>query len=736
MSLIEAEAAVPAEDPFGGRASPIVEDPFGGRASPVLDRQRGPPAGVPSVPEPFGRPEGKPRTVSQATGGRLTRGVAEAAGAAVLTGAALETGPAGMFVAGNVGIGVGSIAFDSLTNLFDFLKIIDAPGPPIGALESTGTAISEQAADAAFAGGFGIAGKVFRAAKPALGTLTGVRTEVSRALRAKADALGLSVGATDVSTGVRGTGVRIVSRVAGMFPFVGGAARGQSQKKGETVVKVFNEILDTMAPTVTAANQLGIDATRAARNTVDGFNIVSGTLYGNYRHLQTQLKNQSVIPTKGVVEVVENLFTKAEGETIILKSFTDDAGNVVPAQQMSQEASDRMLKFVEQLQHLPDTLTFGQMFGQTPRSLMSQFKELVSVTGAAGADVKVLAEVKEAMEFAADDLRFAPGEETALVNSILDARDTANLFFSKGLLQFQKGATSAAGRLTGVKAGFDELFRGMETFTGTTGSTFTRVDRNIFRKGPELAGSLNADEILRVAVNLKSTQAVDDLAALIGRENLGKVGRLHIESAWDAAKIIDQTHLSDDLGEQAVVKGIDWDKFLANTGLGTNLGKIKTSTNEGAERLIELSGVKPQEIRDFVRVASRIQVPADVATFIARRALLGGATSALAGASTAIMIKGSPSTTVLAATLARFGLGGVANPQQLRELTRAFAPDASETFTRAVAGRFFFNTLRHIEELGHDRALREAERPTSENPFAPPPQSSGPVGTVNPRVGF
>lgn len=730
MSLIEAEAADPAPDPFGGTASPKIKDPFGGTTSPKVARdRRGPPSGAPPIPEPFGRPEGRPRSVSEATGGRLTRGVAEAATATAFSAAAVETGPAGMLVAGNVGVGAGSMAFDSLTNMFDFLNLIDKPGPPIGALESTGTAISEQAEDALAAGAFGLGGKIFRAVKPALGTITGVRTETARALRAKADSLGLKVGATDVATGGRGTTVRMVSRVAGMFPFVGGAARTQAQGKAEQVVKVFDEILDTMAPTVTTANQLGIDATRAARNTVGGFNVVSGTLFDNYRFLQTQLKDPSVIPTKGITEIAENLFTKAEGETIILKSFTDDAGNVIPPQQLSQEASDNMLKFVEQLQRLPDTLTFGQLLGNTPRSLMKQFKELVGVVGADGADVKVLAEIKEAIEFAADDLRFAPGEDRALINGILDARDTANLFFAKGLLQFQKGPTSAAGRVTGVKAEFDELFRGMETFKSDTGQAFTRVDRNIFRAGPEVAGSLNADEILRVAVNLKSTQAVDDLAALIGRENLGKVGRMHIESAWDAAKIIDKSRLSDNLDEP-IVKGIDWDKFLTSTGLDTGTGRIKTSINEGAERLVELSGVKPQDIRDFVKVASRIQVPADVSTFIARRAGLGGATSALAGASTALVVKGSPSVSVLAATLARFGLGGVANPKQLKELTRAFAPDASETFRRAVAGRFIFNTLRHVEELEHNKRMRETERPTADNPFIrqPPPREDFVLG--------
>jgi hypothetical protein len=615
----------------------------------------------------------KKRSLEDVTGGLVGREEFEAVGGTIgsVVGAgtglavgtptgpgAVSTGIIGGLVGGGLGSAGGSVAFDNVNNLLDFLGVIEQRPRTTG--DTAVQAFEAAQEDIGFAGGAAVLGTAFRAGKPLFGKLVGVAGDETARLMDKARKAGLTVGAVDVAQGIRGRVVRGGAKVAGIFPWIGGSFRREAKTKAELVVNKINGILNTFAPTATMSTELGVDMFKAANNTVDEFNRVAGVLYDNFR--KEALLHGAIVPTRLIKEQAQEILDLAARSEIILKDGTvlktvpEDvveyaekiAGKTVPVRkQPSTFPSGRPKPSVtvpKQIAGLPEKIDVNQFDG-----LVRDLRELITLKETEGFDVKRLVGMKKAMEGALDEIQEP---------SVKEAYRTANRFFSDGIVTFQ---TPTAGQ-------------------------FTKVDKNLFRAGPEKTGSLNEDELTRVAVNLRSPKAIDDLTKLVGKESMGKVARLHVEGAWDRALILDT---------EGAIKGLDWDVFQKQLGLG-KIGAGAKAERAATAKLLEVSGVSIKDFEELIEVASKIEVPDEVNRFIARRAALGGLRSAVGAATAAKLVGDSLLGSIGAGMLIRYMGTLVSDPRQLQLLRRSIAPTTPVALKRQQLGRiieFVFDKL-------------------------------------------
>ena len=616
--------------------------------------------------------ERRPESIAELTGGYVTRGTAEAiggtvgsvlgAGTAGLGGVAVGAagGPPGMAAAGTtaallgekaggaLGAAGGSLTFDVADQLLRSAGILKEREIPESPLEPTMRAIKAGREDLLYGTGFQVAGAAFRAIKPGVGLLIGARdADVTKILQ-DARLAGLTVegtpalGAVDVVPGARGAVIRGGAKVLGIFPFIGSPYRKAAVQKVDVVTGRINTMLNALAPSATMADELGVDMVRAAKGARKEFTKTAGVLYDNFRNLARNASKTDIVPTgpvKGaaadfVEEVQRGQITLADGETLV--------GPV----------ADELNEYLTKLVDLPDKMTIDQA-----QKLSADLEAFIRRAINDGFDVKRVASVKSSIEEALSQIDVTglkPGEGEA----IIAARDAANEFYSKGILKFQT----------------------------TTAKKFARTDPNVFRAGPERVGSLNEDEIARVAVNLKSKQAISDLRELVGDDLINKAARRHIENAWDAAIIVDK--------DSGFIKGMDWDKMRGALGLTVQ----KTDERAAMREFLKNSDVDFNELTALISTASRIQVPSGVSSFVARRAALGGMSSAVGGATATSLIADSVLSSLGVAFLLRHGGKVLSDPAQLKAMRRVVDASVPINQRRALFGRLLDATFNNVEE--------------------------------------
>lgn len=649
-----------------------VESPDGSR---VIEFPEGTPMEVINrvAAEQFGggaQPEAKPTGLSELTGGMVTRegfemgggmiGAAVGGGAGAVAGAptgpgAAITSAAGVLAGGALGADAGSMLFDTTENFLKFIDVLE--GDMVGAVESTLGGLDAAREDLLFGGGFAVAGAGIGLAKPLLGKVLGLRAPEMQAVARQAEVLGIGVGAVDIAQGTAGRILRGSGRVLGIFPFIGGSFRRAAGVKAAQVDVAVDNVLNALAPNATLADDLGIDMTKAARGANAEFKTTAARLYDDFRLKARALDNPNVVPTSvvdadnpGIREAALEFVQEVKRGEITLKAEEGEAAEV-----LTGPAADTLNAFLTKLQKLPDAITVDQATG-----LEQSLEEFVKKAINDGFDVKRVVGVKKAIERAFTEI--APTSDA--VKEVVDARTAASNFYAKGITLFQR----------------------------PTAGAFGRVDRNIFRAGPGRFGSLNEDQIAEVALRIKSPQGIDDLAELVGKENLGKAARLKIDDAFEQALITDSDGL---------IKGADFDKFLKLTGLG----KKKIAGSGATDRLLELSGVNPKEVRELVGIAKGIVIPRDVSDFIARRAGLGGMQAALGGATATVLIADSLLKSVGVAFLLRRAGTILSDPAQLKLMQKVLAPNVSDTVRRSNLGRLFEAVQEERTEVPEDAAL-------------------------------
>lgn len=578
------------------------------------------------------RDAGRKTTLKETTGGVVNREAFEGIGATIGGTVGVGTGPfapAGVLAGMGLGGGLGSATFDTLEEIMRWTGALKQPEDPLdnspfkNSLEAVGDEIL-------FAGGSQMLFTGLAMTKPLIGKMLGVQTAEVADLITRAESANLRVGAVDVVDGIRGKIVRGASKVMGIFPYVGGPFRANAEKKAAAVVDATGRILNRLAPNAVMSDDLGINMVRASRGSMKQFTRVSGSLYTRWRNLVANAKVKNVIPTDKIKGASGLLVKKNEQGKIIL-----DDGDVLEG-----PAADQLIDFVSKLQKLPDRITINQY-----EKLADDLQDFVSSANSAGFDVARYMGIKKSMEASLTKMKLS-GLPEGQAKAILNAKKAADSFYAKGILAFQS----------------------------PTAQKFGRVDKNIFKPGFSKAGNLNDDELAEVVLNLRSPKAIDDLAELVGEQNMGAVARKTIETAWNKALIV---------GDDDLIKGIDWKSLKDSLGLGQG----KRATQSAFRRLMSKTKVKADEIENLINIASKLEVPKDVNTFIARRAALGGAGSAVAGATTMGLIKGSLLKSTGVAILLRHSAKIMADPVHLKAMTKVLAPTTTELQRRAILGR-------------------------------------------------
>ncbi len=160
-----------------------------------------------------------------------------------------------------------------------------------------------------------------------------------------------------------------------------------------------------------------------------------------------------------------------------------------------------------------------------------------------------------------------------------------------------------------------------------------------------------------------SAEAVKDLRGLVGPENMNQYARNTVQKAVDDAARFDKS------GNPI---GMDWKAFQKQVGLGS----------PGFTEMIKGTGVNPQAFEDLIKIASKIDIPPDLSTFVARRAQLGG----LAALTKPLSAVGQASL-ILPIVLMRNSQTLLNNPKQVEQLRRAFMPGVPENLRNAAIGR-------------------------------------------------
>lgn len=569
-----------------------------------------------------------PGSIEELTGGLVTPAKVE--GAVGLAGAAIGSagGPAGAAGGAVLGTQIGAQTFETAEEVLDFIGAVDAG-------KSGKFDVNETLGTAQEAVGFEVAGLgAGRIAKPFFGKILGVTGEATTALLKQAEVAGLTldrnglfaVGAIDALTGFRKEAVQGAARVLGVFPVISGPLRRQSREKVAAGNKALTKLLaiEDFAPTVHIGEDLGIDMVKAARQSFDEFKGVAGELYDNARNLAQQT-DSAFIPTtgrqmavgvgeeapKGIKDVAEEFLTAFKQGEITLADGTVLKG-----------PDDNMGELLSDLTNLPDTLTISQY-----QKLVGDLKTFLNQAKIDGFDVKRLAQLKDGLEEGLINMREDLVAQEGLGPQIKQAFREADEFFSKGIVKFQTA----------------------------TGKKIARTDKNVFGAGPQIAGTLEEDEVAKVALNLKSGIAMKNLRTLVGDEVVAKASQKVFQNAFDGAV---------KTNKQGVRVGLDWDKFKADIGLTGD--KV---SREALSEMLQASGSSIQQLDNLVGVAEKIFVPLDVSEFLRRRLTIGG------GASLATLFKFAGKNAGLASLAAGIAMwrGGavLANPKHLKAMRAA-----------------------------------------------------------------
>lgn len=600
----------------------------------------------PSVPPGIEPPleTGEPRPAKSIIG----RGEAAAVGGMV--GAKIGAPvlpPYGMLAGGALGAAAGSLSLDSFTSLKAMLEGRSEDIPT--ATEQVGAAAREGYLDLAF----GMAGAAFQPIKFAralLSKISGLATPIAKEIQAKAAKFGIGVGAVDVG----GTLPQAYAKTIGVFPWSGTPFRKAEIAKRKQISGAIENILDTFGPNKIMSD-LGIDMVAAARGAHRSFRSTSAVLYKNVENAIEQAARQDIIPTDIVREVASGFAEQAKKGTIkipigkkqIATHLVDSKGQpilktIINFKELPRASQETVIKFIDNLRSLPETITPTQY-----RQLKGDLSDLIGKNLRDGWDVKQLTEIKGALETGFNNLRtdLLPAGQGEAIKDFLT---TANKFYSKGIVQFQ---TKVA-------------------------KTFERVDKTIFKVGAETPGSLNADEIYQVAVNLKSPKQIGELTKLVGNKNMKAAASLHFETAVGSST--KQTSL---LGEQYnTIDPFELEKSLGLVGAS----KQKLA---GVNELYKIGGVNLKDITDLIDVMKRIEEIRNPSEFIRRRLILAGMSGAAAVGGAGFIAGGGPVTIGAMTLLSRHFSKIFADPKKLKLMTTAMDEAKNAIFRQSSLGR-------------------------------------------------
>ncbi len=532
-------------------------------------------------------------TLSELTHGFISRPTAEAVGG--MGGAVLgaPAGPVGAIAGGGLGAAAGSNTFDAINNFLIDQGLVGGERADLGkVVENAGNAAYW---DTMFGAGASLVRPIL-GGRRIIGKISGLFNREADQLIKGAQERGLSLGASEVGGGLPKGFLRTVS----VFPFAAGSAAKTQFGKHKQVIEAVDRILNDLAPNASLASDIGINMARAAKSTTKEFQRVSGILFNRFRDLAKGASNPDIIPTEQLKASAKELYGEATAGQIKLAK----TGELSTAALRSPKGSDAVAafeKYLSDLRDLPEAINIEQY-----RRLTKDLNDVMSALKAEGVDVRQAGILKRSLEEDLNNIRvhlLPEGEGAALKDALV----TANKWYSKGVVQFSEDVATAR---------TPKGFKGKETLETPTAKKFERVDKKFFEPGTKRSGTINEDELFKVAVNLKSVQALNDLEAVIGRPAMRRIARRVMEDA--AEKSLATVKIGSI--EDKIFDPVAFERALGLTGAG------KAGT-PALEELLKKGGVKLADIKDLIRAAKSIEVLGDPSTFVRRRAIMGGASA-------------------------------------------------------------------------------------------------------------
>jgi hypothetical protein len=491
--------------------------------------------------------------------------------------------------------------------------------------------------------------------------------------------------------------------VIGVFPYVGTPLKVAAGKKANFLNNATNNYLNTYGPNVTLT-KLGIDMTKASKQTYGDFKRVTGFLYKSFEDSAAKMGNVPIISTKNFKDSLLSFTKIVDNGAVTLKTGA----------KLKDPRKDTIYKYAKNSKNIPDYVTADQY-----KALIDSVKYYMKLSVKQPVDLKVLTGIKSALE---TDLRLLTKKsyrdnlltnvyplskskknfvDPKLLEDIATKLKFADKVYANGLENslitnvLESEATKQGIKLTAVP--------GKRAFETATAKEFKRTDKNIFGPGFEIPGSINVDQLGTILMAKgASPQLFKDLSTLVGPEQFKKFVRTRLQKGFD------DSFVKAGKGDQGLI--FDPYKFERNLGLTTETGRETIEAMLKSVKNVDSKGntlpkLTIEQLDDFFAIAKNhagLKIP-NVSSFVARRATLGGTKSILGGS--LFLAAGANPLTLSGASLiflSRKTSRSLANPGALRDVMTAL-DITSPPGMRKMA------TLKLIDAMISDSQTKEEE---------------------------
>jgi len=337
---------------------------------------------------------------------------------------------------------------------------------------------------------------------------------------------------------------------------------------------------------------------------------------------------KAMVPSAQIIEAAESAVKRLDLPKLSEGIIPDTGGTEIT-------------NFIESLMKIEgEQMTIAEV-----RALERSLSELYQSPSITGTDARRIMKVKEGIEGAWSEITAA---DEAGTEAVRKAYDVAKGYWATG----------------------------MKTFETATAKKFGRVDKSVFRSKAFEAGGLDEDEIARFAFNLKSAKSVKDLKAIVGQQPVLDAWRSNMDTALERS-----------------FKELDGGGYAFNFAtLEQELGIAgKRVVPEALTEVLKGTGVSA---KDFVRVIQLGKKLGDIpmaSRFVARRAVLGGAGSAMramtgTAAAAAVGVASIP-TAVALTVFMRMGATALTNPKYVAGLIKLLDDSVPDTAKQMQVAR-------------------------------------------------
>jgi hypothetical protein len=465
-------------------------------------------------------------------------------------------------------------------------------------------------------------------------------------------------------------------KVIGVFPFVGNPIKSKATQAANFINKSADDTLNTFGPNVTLT-KLGIDMTKASQKTYGEFRRVSSFFYDDFYKAVDAVGNTPIISTQNFKNSLKNFAKLVDDGAITLKTggkLKDPRKDIL--YNYAKNGGKGLPDYINATQYksLIDQIKYYSRLAQ--KSEPFNLKVLTGMKSALETDLRLLTKQSYQDNLLKNVYPLSKSKKNILDPNLLSDVATKLKFADKVYAQGLEGSIINGLKKSGVIKKTDDIVPivGKKAFEQPVASSFKKVDKNIFKSGFEVPGSINADELASALLkkNAVSPQLLSDLRTLVGEKQFNRFVRARLQKGFDDSLV--------KAGEDKVGLIFNPYKFEQNLGLNTKAGRDlldtmlkNTATEKGVQKLTM------QQLDDFFAIAKNhagLTVP-DVGSFLQRRAILGGTKAILGGLALGATTFTNP---VLGSSLIFMGRRTsslLSNPKQLDTIMKVLDPNST-----------------------------------------------------------